>query len=300
MGSSVRLAQAERYKSLRTSVKNAILTGMRFSGLLLLIVAVAAGAGIRGKTAESDLTVEANGLRIVAKGASTSTDESMRAFNWTPGTTVALLISAPKGGLIRFDHKHSTLSKFADAKGNDLLAKPGGDPPFSGNIGFSSFPKIAADGKSCAIEVNSPNVPAKGSARIELAGEISVLCATQTHEEVQKNVPLVNGSKVVIPDLELTLDNVGKPEFGDAALGLTLRSTQELDEVADVKFFKLDGTEIKSKRMGMSRMELLSTRTIEWNYNLAEKADAATIKIYRWTDAQKKKVAFSLNVEAGL
>ena len=258
--------------------------------VLALLSLSAARAG------EDEVKVEVSGLRIVAPVE----DAAVRAFNWSPGTSVALLVKSPAGGLIQFDSKDSALSKFTDDKGNDLLAKPAKPSTFFGTIGFSLFSKISADGKACALEVNSPSVPAKGSAAIKLEGVIALLTATQKKEHVLKDVPIRDGSKVNAGNLELTIQKVGKPEWGDEPLSLAFRATKELDEVAEIRFFKADGTEIKSRSTGSSKMGVLGSMTVEWYYNLAEKADAATIKVFVWTDLQKKKVPLSLSVDVGL
>ena len=265
--------------------------------LLLFFFAFAFAMAMHAVAAEEpsqEITIEANALRI--KAPAPTDDESMRAMNWAPGTTVGLLLRDPKGGLIQFDGKDSALSKFVDDKGTDLLEKPAS---FFGNIGFGMF-RLSKDGKACVLELTSPTLPVKGCSHLKVAGLITMLCATQTKEQVQKAVPMVNGSKISIPNLELTIDRAGKPDWGEEPFGLTLRSSRELDDVAEVRFFKTDGTEIKSKRMGTSKMEILGARTVEWNYNLAERVDAATVKIFIWTDMQKKRVPFSLDVDVGL
>jgi hypothetical protein len=266
--------------------------------------ALACVAGACAAEADADITIVPSGLRLIAPAA--AADESVRAFNWSlpdwsSGTALALLVSCPKGGLIQFDGAASTLTKFADDKGTDLLAKP----PASSEkrklptIGFSLSPKVSQDGKFCALEVCSPCLPAKGAARIRLEGVVTMLCASEKKEHVQKDVPLQKFAKFAAPNLELSVYEVGKPDVGDEPLGLTLRAYRDLDEVAEIRFFKADGTEIKSRRTGTSRMGLLGAVTVDWSYNLAEKVDAATIKLFVWSDLKKKQVPFSLDVDVG-
>jgi hypothetical protein len=270
--------------------------------LALLSVAAFASAG----EAESDLTVEAQGLRLVAKA--TSNDESLRPFGSQPGTSVALRIASAAGGLIQFDSESSTISRFTDDKGNDLLARATSKKTnVTGEVvdvvelaGFGMFPKISKDGKSCALEVLAPNLPAKGCTRMKLEGVITMLCASQKNEQAIKDVAVKNGTKIAAPGLDLTLDNVGKPDFGEDPFSVTVRSHSKLDNVAEIRFFKADGSEIKSHQTGTSKMAILGSLTVEWTYSLAEKADVATVKIFSWADMQKKKVAFKLDVDVGL
>ena len=243
----------------------------------------------------ADIQIEPNGVRLIAEDK--SPDKVLRAFNGEPGATISLLIAAPAGGLVHIDNKNSTISKFTDDKGNDLLTRK--DPSSPAQSGFSMF-RIARDGKNGAVEVNGPNVPAPGTTKLRLEGLLTVLCAKNTIEHVVKDVALKNGSKITGPNLELTVDLVGKPEVGTEPLGLILRAYRELDEVADVRFLKADGSEIKATRVSTAKMGILGNLTVEWSYNLAEKVDAATVKLLLWSDLQKKRVPFKLDVDVGL
>jgi hypothetical protein len=255
------------------------------------------------------LKVEATGLRLVAPAA--SADESLRAFggsmaDWSVGTSIALLVSCSSGGLIQFDAANSSLAKLTDDKGTDLLAKPAptssapaGPRGAVRSIGFSLFPRISKDGRYCAMEVSSPGLPAKGSTRIHLEGVIAMLCATEKSEHAQKGVPLQKSSKIAAQDLELTILDAGKPDTGDEPWSVTLRAYRDLDAVAEVRFFKADGTEIKSRRTGTSRMGLLGAVTVDWSFNLAEKADTATVKVFVWSNLKKRQAPFSLDVDVG-
>ncbi|MFH0939824.1 MAG: hypothetical protein V1899_11195 [Planctomycetota bacterium] len=263
--------------------------------ILISILALLSLSGIRG--AENDLTVEVSGLRIVAL----TENAAVRAFDWSSGTSVALLVKSPSGGLVQFDSKNSVLSKFTDDKNNDLLTKSAQKKDaISSNVGFSMLSKISTDGKACALEINGQNVPTKGAAAIKLEGVIAMLTATKKKEYAMKDMPIRNGSKITADNLEIVIQKVSKPEWGDEQLSLTFRATRELDEVAEICFFKADGTEIKSRRVGSSKIGVLGSLTVEWNYNLTEKVDTATIKVFVWTDLQQKKTPFNLTVNVGL
>ena len=249
----------------------------------------------------ADVSVEAYGLRVVGPLPKTVADERLRAFNWSSGTTVSLLITAPGGGLVQFDHKNSALTKFIDAKGNDLLPAPTKEAKTFGQPGFSLFPNISSDGKACVLEVTGQSIPAKDAGSIKLEGTLTLQIAKEKKEFVLKDIAVKKDSKLTAEKTELVIEKAGKPEWGDEPLGITLRShNTDLDEVAEIKFFKADGTEIKARRTGSSKMGILGAMTVDWDYALKEAADAVTVKIYLWADLQKKKVPFILNVDVGL
>ena len=255
----------------------------------VLILCVMTGWVFAAEEPDTGLTLDVCGLKVIGSNTLDTT--------FSPGVTVSLRVTSANGGLVQFDSKGSSLTKFSDEKGHDLLTKVDAE---RGNTGFDNHPKISADGKCCEVDIQTPNMPAKGSTNINIAGVVSMLVASRIKEQIQNKIPLVNGSKLALQNVDLTIDKVGKPELSDAPFGLTMRSNSELDQIADIRFFKGDGSEIKSKRTSTSRTELLSARTIEWDYSLAEKVETATIKVYIWTDAQKKRIPFELKVGAGL
>ena len=244
---------------------------------------------------ESEISVSSNGLRVIAEDI--APDRALRPFNGDPGTSISLILTSLKGGLVQIDTKNSAISKFIDDKGTDLLTRK--DPGLMAPLGFSMY-RVSKDGKHAAMELNGPNAPAKGSAKLTIEGLLTVLCAKQTTEHIQRDVAIKNGSKITGPNLELTIDMVGKPDIGSEPVGLLIRAYKELDQVAEIRFFKADGTEIRSVRMGTAKMGILGNLTVEWNYNLAEKADTATVKLLLWSDLQKKRVPFKLDIDVGL
>jgi hypothetical protein len=246
---------------------------------------------------DNALRVEAAGLRIVAP----QPDDYVQAFESASGTTVALLVKSSAGGIVKFDEKNCAISKFTDEKGNDLLAKPKQESTrTTPTVGFSNFPRISADGKVCCVEISGPSVPAKGSSLIKLEGVVTVLSATAKKEFVQKDVAIQNGTKVVAGALEFTLQKVAATGRKDEPLTLSLSTFRQPDELAEIRFYRADGTEIKARKSSTSLMAIMGATTVEWFYELSEKVDTATIKFFVWSDLQKTKVPFSLDVNVGL
>ena len=247
----------------------------------------------RSFSEDSDLRVQAAGLRVVK--AVQSSDERLQAFSAKPGTTVTLLVTSESGGFVSMDYAASSVNALTDDKGNDLLNSKTGLTQ-----ALSPSAIVSRDAKACTVEVSAPSTPAKGSAALKLSGTISMLSASAKTEVVQKDIPVKNGSKISTPDVEMTLEKVGKPDVGDEPLSLTLHASKSLDSIAEIKFFRPDGKEIKSRSAGIAKMGVLGSLTVEWTFNLAENADALTAKVYFWTDLKKKKVDFDLNVQVGL
>ena len=248
----------------------------------------------------AELSIETAGVRVVAPFK--SADVALNPFgNRIAGTCVALLITSP-ANFIHFDASESAITKFADDKGKDLLANVAGPAPVIELLTPKGFgaPVISKEGNACAIEVNAPLLPEKGSTTLKLAGTITMVCASGKKEIVQKDVPVKDGSKIEADGLKMTFEAVGKPQFDKDPLSITLTSHDALDRVADVKFFKPDGTEIKSRSTMKQSAAVLGSLTVDWSFNLAEAADVVTVKIYLWSDLQKKKQNFELTISTGL
>jgi hypothetical protein len=299
-------------------------------GRLPLCVAVCllAGAGAGGEDAPETLKIEARGLRIVApppeakaaadpkpgadgkviaivkapshEQAAGVAEDALRPFGQLPGTTVALHVTCAKGGLIKFDLQNSAIGKFIDEKGNDLLAPREGEARQIGNTAFGLSPSFSRDGRTCALELTAPNIPAKGSAFIKIEGVISMLTASETSELVQKDVALKNGGLVTLGKHDLSIEKIGKPLLGDEPFGLTIQSQTEMSDVAEIRFLKADGSAIPARRVSTSRTQIQGMLKIEWDYALSEKVEVAGVKLLLWSNLKTLRAPFSLALTPGL
>ncbi|MCY3023220.1 MAG: hypothetical protein NTW87_29945 [Planctomycetota bacterium] len=253
-----------------------------------------------GESGPAGATVEAQGLRIVKP--SPGGNDKLRAFNWFSGTTLALLVTVPQGGLVSFDRDASKVTSFADDKGKDLTKSDGKGRFMSDKAGFEMMPNFSEDGKQCTTDVRAPGVPAQGATKLAVAGELVFQIATQKKDFAAENVALKADTKVAAGPIPFTITKVGKPEWGgdEAAFCITLEAKQDLSSVADIQFQDAAGKKIEGRRGSTSRMGFMNNVTITWEYNLKAKADAARIVITYWTDMKKVTVPFALNVGVGL
>lgn len=256
-------------------------------------------AGEGAPEAPAAPSVRAMGLRLVAPLAQ---HPVLRPpFDATPGTTVALLLHAPAGGMVKIDKLTSSLSTFADDKGNDLTHRPPGSPvDQAGVVGLNIHAEITPDGKFCALEARAPALPASDATQIKLEGQLTVIAGSKQAETEVKNVALRDGSKFAVGTLELTIDETGKPDEGLEPFGLTIRAFGAMDNIASVRFFKADGTEIMARRSNVTSTAALGAHTEKWYYRFAERADVATLKVGVWTDLKKISVPFKIQTGLGV
>ena len=99
------------------------------------------------------------------------------------GTTMVLIMQAPKGGIIKVLSDKSKLESFTDDKGTNLLGKKKFDN------GLGGFPKVAADGKAAMIDIKGTNLPVKGATLLQAKGTITVAIARRKRKSNQNRLP---------------------------------------------------------------------------------------------------------------
>jgi len=270
---------------------------MRYLARALCMAAVLIASSIGGPAkAGDDVTVEVRGLRIVGKGYGEGM-KGLRPFNWSPGTTLAVLVTAPAGGLLKLDKDASKVDRLVDDKGTDLLQP--GTSKFS-RPGFGHWARISKDGKACMVEVTGNGVPAKEAKEITATGTMVFKSATKKQTFRQKNVALQPGTKVAAGRIPLEITKVGKPSWGSDPVEVTFKTNTDLGPIAEIRFLGPDGKAIKSRGSGGSSFRTGGAMTVHRSYRLAKKATVVTIEIDYWMDLKVLKVPLSIKSSVGM
>ena len=257
-----------------------------------IIVATAAQAAEPAKT-----SVRACGLQVVGPGYSDADDHmGLRAFNQFGGTGIARMVENPAGGLIEFDDDASQLAEMKDDKGTDLLKT---EQKFGSN-GFSPFAQISDDGKAAIVEAKSGGIAAAGATAIHLKGKLAFVSATEKKTYTQKAVALKKGEKITEGPVPMTISEVGKPDFSDNPLMITLKANEELKGLAAIRFLDENGEEIESSAAGSSSMSGFGKVVVEKNYDLSKKVDAVAIELTYWTDMKTIELDVDTKISVGL
>lgn len=266
--------------------------------LLPLLACAAEGKKAGKKDAAAGAKVRVAGIRVVSEGVGKNKTE-LRPFNYNKGTTLALLVRLPAGGLIKFNRGASKLSAMTDDKGSDFTRKPKktGRFSFGSRTGFEmAFNAISKDGGAALVQIGSPNLPAKGATRVSVSGTLVFQRASRKQTFKQTGVALKAGTKIQAGKIPFTITKAGKPQWGNAAASVTLRTTQAGPELAGIRFLDAAGKEIKSSRQSWSRGGKMSSST----YTLARKVDKVTVVMDYWTDLQTITIPFNLKTGLGL
>ena len=102
-------------------------------------------------------------------------------------------------------------------------------------------------------------------------------------------------------DIEMKLNEVGKPSFGDDAVELSFEtSNKAITMLAGVKFFDETGTELESASRGSSSMGFAGKYTYGRDYSLKKEVKGKlVVEFEMWTDLAEKKVPFKVSAGVG-
>ena len=253
--------------------------------------------------------VEVDGVRVTGAGYGSGM-RAIKPFFWIKGTTVALLVTKPEGGIVAVDTGKLRLVKLADDKGTDLMAAPG----TIGEIPMIASPQISADGKACFVELIGPGLPAKGATSIVASGRFSLRCGSKKETARQQNAALRPGAKITAGPMTFEISKAGKPEFSFDSTGalanpsttptekfeVTLRTNQDCSNIVSVTFLDAAGKDLGATPSMSSSMGMPGMMTSERTFVLPKKVDTATISITYWTDVKEVLVPFDVKATLGL
>jgi hypothetical protein len=275
--------------------------------LLALAAALLAGQIVAQAQSPAAPKVEVRGIRIVADGYGKGQDGELRPFNWSKGTTLAILVTTPDSAIVEVSKDECELTKFADDKGTNLTGTKGSAQKKS----FGHFPAISPDGKACLLELAADGVPAKGATVITASGTIALRCASRKETAKQENVALKQGTKISFGPFQIEIARTGKPEspiFGFGAdekqkdaWEVTLQAKQDLSGIVEVKFLDAAGNDMKAADGGTDTSRFGSTIvSSDKSFVLPAKTDSATIVVTYWADMKEVKLPFEVNAAVGL
>jgi hypothetical protein len=239
-------------------------------------------------------TIEVKGIRIISDGYGTDID-GIKPFNSFKGTSIACLAILPQGGIIKFDEDKSSLDKFTDNLGTNLMND---QIPIGSGIGMMS--EISSDRKAAMFEINGLNLPDKRATSIKASGHVSLKTATIKKPFKYDNLVLKVGSKFEISGIKFEITRIGKPIWGDGVVSVTFSSNSDISKIASIQFFDPNGEIIKSSSEGSGIQTHDNKKIYEIAYNLQKQPDALNLSIICWEDMQTVKIPFNINASVGL
>jgi hypothetical protein len=243
--------------------------------------------------------VEVVGLHV-NKAPYKEDKELVTSMEPAPGIRLDLLVTIDEPGIIKLDEKKCKISRFADEKGTDLLGKKGGakdDASMdSGPIG--PFPKVSKDLKACLVSVEVKAAPAAGAKTLLLEGGLALVVGKGQEVAKQEKVELKKGAALKVGSIGLQIEAAGKPDFGDAAMQVTL-SSKDGAKVARLRFLDSGGKEIESKPGGSNSMSSGGETTYSWSYDFTQELKVITVEATLWKQVVTVDVPVKLSLSVG-
>jgi hypothetical protein len=257
----------------------------------MIMASVSLGvASAHAADAAAGWKVEVGGVRVVAPPPDGNND--LRAFNWSPGVTVSLVLIAPQGSIVSVDRNASKIDSFTDDKGTDLMTHDNfGDSNFSTGFGSNKA------GKSVLVEAHGSGRPAKGATQFKLSGKVAVQTASQTKVVSADNVELKLGSELNLGEMKFTISGV---RLQGKDFAVTLQSKQDPEGISHLEFYDASGAKIESHRDSSSSWGMQGDTTYNWEFTLKKQIDKAKIVATMWADLKTTEVPVSVKVDLGL
>jgi hypothetical protein len=250
-----------------------------------LLLAVLAAACCVAPEAVAEWNVQVAGLRVVAPAP--GGDDGLRAFNWSPGVTVSLLVTAQQGNIVSVDNNKSKITSFTDDKGTVLSAA----------TARRSFSSSSESGPSVIIEANASGQPTKGATLLNIVGKIVAQTASQTKQFAAENVAFKTGTEFRIGNIPLTIAGT---RLSGKDLTVTLKAKQDLAAVSRLEFYDEQENKIESRRSSWSTSGSGPDMNVSWDFILKENAERGKIVATCWTDLKTVEVPFSVKAGVGL
>jgi hypothetical protein len=260
--------------------------------------------------AAAEPKVQVCGVRVVGQGYENE-DELLRAFHWRKGTTVALLVTVPEGGLISVNRDETKVTRMTDDRGTDLTVSQKG---ITREAQVSRGAQVSADAKACIIEINGQEAPAAGASSIAVAGTISLKCGSKKEAGRQERVDLKTGTAFSAGGMNFTIAKAGlapktfELPMGDEAAPETapafevaLQTKQDWSDIASVTFLDAAGKDLGAKP-GAIAAATAGGRVVAAmkSFILPQQVDSATIVVTCWEEFKDIEVPFDVKAAVGM
>lgn len=261
--------------------------------VVLLEAAQAALIAAREKraiTGPEGLKLEISGLRVTQP--TPAAEEALRPFSWSGGTTVALTVRRPLGGLTSFNSEKASIRAAKDDHGKDLLI--GDDPTRDASASFGSFPTFDETGTACLIELDLPGVPSPGSDRIAVDLDLAFEVANGV-TETSVQVRFADGAHFKLGTIPFEVTSVEDDDWG---YKVNLKTNKPLSDLAGFRFVAANGEEIPVTISSSSSMNWGDEPSEERQLSFASRAEKGKLIARMWKE--KRVVTFPVTTEIGV
>lgn len=256
--------------------------------------------GLLTGVVSGEMKVEVSGIRVVGKGYSSRKDamsDEIKAFNWSSGTSVALLVKSDGAKIVSLNEKKSKITVFADDKGTDFMKVKS---RFSNQPCKFEWSEVSEDGVALGTTIASPGLPAKGAKSLIIKGELIVATGSKFEEKKSGKVKPVDDAVIEVGGYSFNVVKTGDPKWGEMKFQLTLSTSDDLETIQGIVFYDQDGEKLEAQDSGSGTSSFGSKTTYSKTFQFKKKPAELVVGLNLWTDLKVITLPVDLNVGAGL
>jgi len=210
-----------------------------------------------------------------------------------PGGEVIVLVRSQGKKIIAVDKDKTNKDIRAWKLGNNGSKQP----LTGGEISAGFFSKISKDSTASLVTLKCKVMPDNVIKSIHAKGNIHILTADSRVDVTNKSFDLKPGQILRIGSVQMKFRKSGKPQWGKQPMEITFDTDQKLEYLAEIKFYQLNGKEIKSSRGSTMSIDMGGFKQVSVSYRLDKKVDKVMVKAKYWKGLQSVKVPFSFDVK---
>jgi hypothetical protein len=299
-----------------------------------LVFIASEGVLVAQPAAAEDFSLRVVGLRVVSEPY--TRDMGAGLFGaMAEGTSLAILLESKGKQIVHVNMGRSALRLFQDDKGTDLNPAPrrsqeddrtDSDASFRNRLRDAMLPRglashaITGGQKAVLFEILGRGLPSKGSTSVKAVGSLRLFLASEAESEIQRDVPLKEGTAITAGPIPLTIVAVEQGRgitsasnqeaasdlligsmgkfYGTVGMTITLRASEDLSRIAAIHFYDQYGNKVNSGVIITCTKNPEGKPVVEQKIGVAGRLDWATLEVEFWTGLEEKDVPFS--VSAGL
>ncbi len=208
----------------------------------------------------------------------------------SPGMEVELFFVTPKTTILSLDQEQSKIS----LKTNDGKELPLAEQ-FDGILDLN----LREDGSSGLLSFKTEELPSKKTTSLSIQGTIALVAGKETKTE-EITIKIVEGGKIKLGQLEVTIDSVGEA-FGEPfKQSIQVSTSKPFDSIKSIEFLDDSGNAIESGEGGSGMSGFNGEYTYSKSWELASDAKSVKAKVTYFTKTETIKVPVKLDFGLGL
>lgn len=228
-------------------------------------------------------------------------EEKLAKKDLMPHSGVTMEFEVPAGDrhFIGFDPDASQIIACSDDRGTDLTAETRLSLFYEFNGPLDGT--VYEDGEKCHVMASVPGAPAADAKEITLEATLAIRCAQATKTVEQRDIPLVEGSKITVGPVPLRIESVKDYDYDGYRQAFKLVSGETKDAIKSVSFRGPDGKALVHKTIG----GLITScgkgcYRHENEYGLRQKVDRVTVRVTYYSDIAIYSVPVKIVTREGL